>query len=221
MVQPSSFRILLSHNNDLYSLCKIGFQLSDASVYLFPYTINRKYYFGGRTMKDTIVSDRFTFTEGNRSENIPKLSLHESGQVHIKSNVVLAGPIFIPPLSNWKGQHLASIFPDSIQSLPKYTTPLKKSGPTIDQVINLPDSLQNIRLALYLSGEKPEFSVPHCQAMIMLVRKTLERPLFIGLNFLAHDQFSNGEFKGVTIIAGWNPNNIRTGTMDYLYIRGL
>ena len=172
-------------------------------------------------MKEKVFSDIIRFIDDNYATKIPKLSIHESGQVHIKADAILAGPLFIKPLSEWRGEPIASIAPDSIKSLPKYLKQPIVNGSTIDIVIPISETLQYIRLAIYLSGDKPEFETSNIYSFIMLVRKTGQSPLFLGLKFIGQDELLGKDYKGITCMAGWDPKTIHGGKMDYLYIRGL
>ena len=55
-------------------------------------------------------TDTFNFREQIGADSTPKLSIHNSGQVHIYANEqAKAGPVFIPPLDDLRGEHVATV----------------------------------------------------------------------------------------------------------------
>ena len=120
-VELREIRILIQWRDSLRKLCKIAFTANDASLYLFPYALEGRYYYGGKTMLSTQANLSFDFTEDIFREQTPKLSIHEKGQVHVYADKQKAGPLFIPPLATLTGQHIASVCPDAFESLPTFT----------------------------------------------------------------------------------------------------
>jgi hypothetical protein len=213
-------RVLIQHQGALRSLCKIAFSNRDASLYFFPYSLNRRYFFGGRSMPDTIFEDKVDFSQGIRANTTPKLSIHETGQVHVQASTALAGPLFVPPLSDWRGQHAATICPDALSSLPEYPVSPKDRGQSIDRLIEVPDRVESIRLAVYIAGDRPSFETPNCPIIITLKRRTIQNPLYVALKPIPQSPIGVDLQAGVTILAGWNPTNQREQGLDYIYIRG-
>lgn len=198
----------------------MAFSNKDASLYLFPYSASRKYFFGSRSMPDTVFEDKVDYSQGIFANTIPKLSIHQSGEVRIQAVKALAGPLFVPPLSDWRGQHAATICPDSITALPEYPVTPKDKGQLVDRVIEVDDNIESIRLAIYLAGDEPSFNVQNCPIVITLSRQSLQHPIYIALKLITQSPLGNDPQKGTTIFAGWNPTNTREQGLDYLYIRG-
>jgi hypothetical protein len=109
-----------------------------------------------------------------------KLSIHESGQVHIKSDQPIAGPLQIPPLAEWKGQHIASVSLDSFEGLAKFEGRISSSGSEQDLVIKVIGDAQSGRIPLYLAGDRAAFTQRDC-AVITMRRPHLKSPIFLGI----------------------------------------
>ena len=86
-------------------------------------------FYGGRHMDEVEFEDKVKFTDDLFSDQTPKLSIHESGQVHIKVKDSIAGPVLISPLSEWKGQHIASVSIDHFSSLSEFRGSISDDEP--------------------------------------------------------------------------------------------
>lgn len=171
-------------------------------------------------MKENQFKQTFTFTEDYEAQNIPKLSIHQSGQVHVYyKNSKKAGPIFSLPLKKWRGQHLATVVTDSFKTLTNYKKKIKKNPPNIDHVIPCEGKVENGRIIVYCNGKEPSFDYK-CNIVVKVKRKQLKRPIYFGFTFMSQESLNEGENEGgVTVISGWNPKNEPNGAQDYLYIR--
>lgn len=119
MSQFSEVRILVDYGGQLHSLCKLGFVGND-SIYLFPYALCSKYFYGGRSMAEHQVVDTFDFTDQQATDRMPKLSIHESGRVHIRVGDTTVGPVYTPQLATLRGEHIAAVATDVFEGLPVF-----------------------------------------------------------------------------------------------------
>jgi hypothetical protein len=213
-------RRLIQWHNSLRKLCKIAFSSTDASLYLFPYAVQGKYYYGSKTMPAKQSSITFNFIEDIFKSQTPKLSIHEKGQVHVYVGNEKAGPLLIPPLLNLTGQHIATVCPDAFESLPPYTKKPQVKGSEIDHIIYAVDEAVNGKLLVYVNGQDPEFDANDCGLKIILRRTTIARPLYIGVKVVDQPLIGNNNQKGITIISGWNPLYSSEESFNFLYIRG-
>jgi hypothetical protein len=111
---------LEERTGQLRKAAKVIFTRSDASLYLVPYAMNEEYFYGGRTMAAGQTEDTVNFREQIAASANPKLSIHETGQVHVyASGQPKAGPVQIPPLADYRGEHLATVRWDWIDGMPK------------------------------------------------------------------------------------------------------
>lgn len=200
-------------------LCKVAFSHRDASLYLFPYAAHGKYYYGGRSFAENQLQDSFNFTNGFSAESIPKLSIHESGQVHVVAARQRVDPLQIPRLDTLTGQHVATACPDAIEALPLFGHPLGL-GPALDIVISASELTDNARIALYINGSEPVFDCGPSRAIISMTRSTLTTPLYVCIRAVRQARLVPGLEGGITCVAGWNPLTPEDGPFDYLYIRG-
>ena len=221
MTNLRELRILVDLGNDLRKIAKLAFSNTDASLYIFPYSPSSQYFYGGRHMDEIEFEDKVTFTEDIFSDQVPKLSIHETGQVHIKAKESIAGPVSISPLSNWKGQHIASVSIDKFSSLPEFRGSVIDEGPEIDHVIPVDELVKSGRLAFYLAGDRAAFEEPNCRMVITVARPTIENPIYIGIQPKAQDLLSDLEFGGITVLAGWDIHPEPDEGVNYLYIRGV
>ena len=213
-------RILVEHRQKLYRLCKLAFAKSDSSIYIFPYAREGKFFYGSRSMPERQFKDTFPFKEQLTSDEVPKISIHESGQVHVISSGVRAGPLQIPPLSSLRGQHIASVVADQFSVLAEFTGKPRPTGSRIDHVIPAEDTTESGRLAFYLAGDRPAFEAPNCRLVFTLRRITLREPIYLGIKPIAQDPMGAPKGIGVTAIAGWDLTGEYQEGADYLFVRG-
>lgn len=215
------FRFLVAYAGTHRKICKLTFSNKDASIYIFPYARQGRFFFGSQAMGEQQIEQTFNFTEGSGfSEQIPKLSLHESGQIHIFMPSINAGPLQIPPLSSLRGQHVASVSVDTFEGLPEHEAPLSYTGAMQDHVIPIDEDVASGVIAVYINGERPVFHSAECRCVFTLKRPTLKQPLYIGIRPRAQRPLGLPERPGVTVIAGWNPTLSNNHSISYLYIRG-
>ena len=181
------------------------------------------YFLGGHEFAEQERQMTFDFTKqlSSKLKQLPKLSLHETGQVHVQVGRDRAGPLRIPPLSELRGQHVASISADKFETLAPFEGTPRSSGAEQDFVFVVEAGLDSGRIALYVNGEEPSFA-DDCPVRITLTRPTLASPLHLGLR--PWGQLPLGEIAdkgGVTVTSGWNPlTALGESSMQFLYIRG-
>lgn len=213
-------RLLVDLGGDIRKVGKIAFSKVDASLYLFPYSLHNKYNYGERSVEGINFEDTFNVEEGKQSDLIPKLSIHATGQVHIKANGNLAGPLYVPPLSEWRGQHLATFCPDDFSVLPKFTGKVKHTDTKYDLAIQVPPNIRSGRFIFYLAGDNNSSISPDCNGIFTLHRPGIQLPLHIGVKAVSQPPIGNPVGEGITLLAGWTPSPIQGEGTDYLYIRG-
>jgi hypothetical protein len=131
-VGPREVRLVAVVGDRRVALCKIAFSRRDASLYLFPYCSGSGYFVGVLDFPAKTTTLTFDFTKGVTCSGTPKLSVHESGQVHIQAGEVRTEKIVNPPLLGMKGEHLATLLVDHLDAALAVTRPLRASGPTQD-----------------------------------------------------------------------------------------
>lgn len=209
-------RVLVHLDSALRSLSKIVFSRNDASFYLIPYCVGGTYYFGSNSMAEQQAQATFDFTIQESAVRAPKLSIHETGQVHVRVGALTAGPLQIPPLTDLRGQHVATVCADTIKDLVKFIS----KGPVRDCLILQPDAgTLSVRLAVYVNAIKPLFAAS-CPRWKKLPTKG-SSTVYVGFAPQAQDPLGGGSSKpGVTVIGGWDPTLPPGSKQDFLFLRG-
>jgi len=221
MTNLRELRLLVDLGNDVRKIAKIAFSNSDASLYLFPYAPSGKYYYGGRHMDEVEFEDNVKFTDDLFSDRVPKLSIHETGQIHIKAKDYIAGPVWISPLSEWRGQHIVSVSIDNFSFLSEFCGSISSEGSEIDHVIPVDEIVKSGRLVFYLAGDRAAFEEPNCRFVLTMARPTIENPIHIGIQPKVQDSLSDLDLGGITVLAGWDVTSEPSEGVNYLYIRGI
>jgi hypothetical protein len=126
----------------------------------------------------------------------------------------------IPPLADWRGEHVATVTLDHFENLASYAKTAKATGAERDFVLTIEEPLESGRIALYLNGAESKFR-DECLAYFTLSRPTLTDPLFLGLRPWGQAPLGDvGERGGVTVIAGWEPITDLDSPVPFIYIRG-
>jgi hypothetical protein len=172
-------------------------------------------------MPQAEFTDSFTFTDDLLADTTPKLSIHQSGQVHIVAGSSLIGPLRIPALSTLRGQHIASVTVDAFSVLSHFTGTPKPSGKHQDHVIPADDAAASGRIAVYIAGDRPAFHAKNCRIVFTIKRPTLPSPLYLGIKPIGQPVLGEPQPQGITVLAGWDPTGKPQTRTDYLYVRGL
>jgi hypothetical protein len=211
-------RLLAEYEGMLHRVCKLMFTSGDASLYLVPYAASRRFFVGGTEFPEQQVTLHIRTTLGTAAAIEPKLSIHESGQVHIQVPAGRIGPERTLPLSQFVGEHLATVVVDSFTGLPPHKGKIRTTGGELDIV--LAASSDSARLVLYANACSRRFAAdPDCPIVVKLTRRSLERPLYIGILPIRQAP-TQPSGQGVTVLAGWNPRLLRGARQRLLYIRG-
>ncbi len=200
---------------------KVALGQQDASLYFFPYGPKGRYFYGDQSMPEHEMQQTFLYLDQFKSDKIPKLSIHESGQVHVHScRGALAGPINTIPLKKWRGEHIATVTADSLDPLTKYTKEVKTRGTEIDVIVPFDDEFKSGRIAVYCNGESSRFNY-QCPIKVEMRRPSTREPIRVGFAPIPQPPSGGTANCGVTVIAGWNPRKGLEEEQDFLYIRAL
>jgi hypothetical protein len=201
------FRLLVQVAGRHKKICRLALAKKDASLFLIPYGTKGTYFWGHGTFREGEQRATFSHADLAGTQEPLKLSIHESGQVHVKTlhgEAYKAGPLQTIPLWEYRGQHLATISIDSLESL-EDAGPLKPKRKSPEVVLDVKEIGDSRRFVLYANGETTPFSVP-LKAVVRMRRLGLPAPLQIGLAVLNQSPLvPPGELGGVSIISGWDP----------------
>lgn len=216
MAYVREIRILIQHRGVLRRLFKIAFSQKDASLYFFPYGPKGRYFYGLRSLHKYEIKHTFNYKEQLYSDKIPKLSIHQSGQVHIR---YLGNEISVQlntiALQEWRGEHIATVSADLFESLSEHKKVIKTTGSEIDHIIPCDNEVDSGRICVYANAQSPRF-IYHCRVTVPILSSSLHKPIYIGLAPVSQQPLNRA---GVTIITGWDPRKGDSERQDFLYIR--
>lgn len=213
-------RLLVRRRGVLLKTCKIVFSNRDASVYLVPYAAERRYYAGSVQVPAHEVSSMFGYRGGVELRREPKLSIHETGQVHVQANGSKLAVVNSVPLPSLRGEHMATVCLDEFDGLAPFARTPRAGGPERDFVFEASEQVASCRFALYINGADPTFAAP-CHLTFNLVRPTIVGPLYVGLRVIPQEKLGDPGRTGVTVIAGWNPFTRPEQPLEQIYLRGV
>jgi hypothetical protein len=194
---------------------------SDASIYVFPYSNGRTYFYGSSAMAEKQTKSNFGFTDQESTFDKPHLSIHESGAVQVTVNRgTRAGPLQITPLTQAPVGHLATVRVDTIEGLREHNRPLRNEGKKVDWPVVVPADVASCRLVLRLRGDGER--APVGSAYVFLQSPRLAKPLALCLEVVEDSPTGGAGKDGVTVIAGWNPVLTPPAALpaiDFLYLR--
>jgi hypothetical protein len=221
-VQPNKLRLHLEQRDGtLRTFAQVGFTANDASLYLVPYAKQGQYFYGEQRLPAGKTDFEVRFREQVEASARPKLSIHERGHVHIYANdSPKAGPISVRHVTEYRGEHIASVQCDHVSLLPVYTRRPKITREVADVAVGLPNDVDAGVLCVYANGERNLFQTEQ----LHFARHTCcadGREVWYGFGFYARDALGSGDEGGVTVLAGFDARKAATEDQDFLFLRGL
>ncbi len=218
--------VIIARGGDRFALCEISVMPTDASVYIHPAEARGgQYYWGHETFAPGERTKEIGF-RANGSRDRPKVSIHQTGQVHLKDSTgtYLAGPVRIPPLIDLRGQHVATASADDFAALPPYDASTTTAGH--EHVITAEPGVASGRVCIYVNSDAPAFprKVVQDLAVITMQRPNLPGPMYVGL--APRPQHPLGPTvalpdRGATVVFGFDPNLGIEAEQNLLYVRAL
>ena len=213
-------RLLVDIDGIPRRLCKLIFSREDGSLYLIPFAPNGKYSLGRLRLKEKEIEKTIARNDTVPTEITPRLSIHQSGQIHVSFGRDRLTPVFIPPLSTLSGEHIATVNCVSFRELQPHFKQLKYRGSEIDHLIPVDPSVEGGRIAIYCNGLGPFFH-DRCRLTATLRRKTLYNPLYFGIATFVNKPLADSALKsGVVAIAGWDPTKEKNAEQHFFFLRG-
>jgi len=215
-------RVFVDHAGQLRRACDVTVTNTDASIYITPSSRERRYNFGRASISTIAQSATFSVLGQLEASEDPHVSLHQSGQVHIRTKGgPKAGPLRIPPLQHLRGGHVATVTCDTIEGFPIYNGNREDLNLERDCIVYVADGVPSGRIAFYINGERPDFVAPADRIgyTIQVANRMLARPLFVGIAPWGQAALGDDETsETVVAIAGFLPDG--SGD-DLLFLRGL
>jgi hypothetical protein len=189
-------------------------------MYLIPYASHGEYFYGATEMPADRSPFTFNFRDQVGVRSRPKISIHESGQVHIYADgAPRAGPLQIPPLREYRGEHIATVRYDTIKQLPKNTVTPRITGQRRDIAFGVPGDVLSGSLLIFANGESNAFQAEHVHFAIQVETGDGKPPMYYGLSGVAEDPL--GGAGGITVLAGFDTRKAMAGEATaLLFLRG-
>ena len=214
--------LVVDFEDSLRRVGTIGWSQTDASLYIRGFGPKGEFNFGQSSIPAGQQSDTISIANQLPSTSVPHLSLHDSGQVHVKKRrQIVAGPMIIPRLADLRGEHAATITCVRFDALALLDREVRTEGERRDVVIRAERGLPSGRFVLYINGEANRFAVPRQPYVTLtLERPTLVRPLYVGIVIFGQERLDReDEGSGVILISGWDPTKQDVNTPgDYLFV---
>lgn len=210
-------RFLIFHKGQTRKFFKLVFT-EDLSFLIFPYGPNNEYYYGRKSMPENENKLTFDFAQQHDASKNPKVSIHQSGQVHVEApEKERIKPMFIPELMSLKNEHIATVGTDNLSVLPKFNiNKIKISGSEIDTILKVDDEFNNGRWAMFCSGD--DKSLPLYRSKLINIDRN-ESKIFLYMKFFTEDSLhENFNLGGTFTIAGWRPGAKIEEKEDFIYV---
>lgn len=210
-------RVVVHHRGSLYHFCRLTWSDADASLYLFPPEHAETFFAGSVTIP--AGQTEATYPLGDPLDGEPHLSIHQSGQTHIKvGSRIVAGPMRSDPIAELRGHHVAVIHCARFDRLPMLDGGLTTDGPNPDSVFPTDDVAESGWISVFVSEAPVFFDTP--RVTVTLTRTSLLAPLYVGLVPRAFKLVDDDGSGGVFIIAGWDPTTevAADEPLDHLFL---
>jgi len=240
-------RVVIKHGAQFRAFFKVFFTKRDTSIYLVPYARSGKFFYGDESLAEKKVQKTFRYDEQFLTDKQPKISIHESGQVHIYAPgddaAPLAGPLTIPHLLDLKGEHIATVQTESVEALPVIPGSPKTTGPEIDIVYDSAGKDMRVKFIICANAHEPRFNFRISYPKVGFGKRgkrnkgkidavnqknantffTLQRRghaiLYVQLARIANPAPTMRK-PGVIVVAGWDPNRSPGSGQNFLWVRG-
>lgn len=176
------FRVLINHRGNIYKIFKLAVTDEDASLYIFPYSKSGKYFGGVNQIGRGVEGEHETQIDLDEQfsierADVPKVSIHQSGQVHTLLGGHRIGPLQMGKLAQLRDEHIATVTVDQFAGLPKHEKSLKTSDNSKkrDIPIEIPENIPGGRFRIYVNGVSNQFGQT-CN-----IRLQLNRRFFVAL----------------------------------------
>jgi hypothetical protein len=208
-------RVLVQHRAGVRHAFDLTFMDGDASVYVALPEPFSKYHYGKASFPPGEQTATFSVLGQLESSDMPHLSLHQSGQVHVRTTKgPKAGPLFIPPLAELQGGHVATVTAAHFEAFPTF----QRERGADDQVIDVEHGVDSGRFAVYINGRSPSFACPpeRTAFTVAVANPKVATPVYVAV--APWSQAALGSEAGVFVVAGFQPDGRGD---DLLYLRAL
>jgi hypothetical protein len=201
---------------------QLVFTRRDASLYLVPYAARGEYFYGEQTFAPGQDKADIKFREQVSAKERPKLSIHTTGEVHIyASNAPKVGPVHIPPLREYRGEHLASVSWDRIDLVPLHTGKVSTTGEQRDYAFGVPEDIEAGDILIFANGVENRFLTEYVHFAIQAWGVEGTPPVYFGVTAVAQEPKGEAGDSGITVLGGFNARQSHEDEGKLLFLRGL
>jgi hypothetical protein len=212
-------RCLIKNDLGLWQFCTIVFSPSDNSIYLLPFGSSRRYFYGRRQVSEGVMDFSINYQSQEYTEEIPKISLHGSGQVHIKSTrgeANIVGPLFIPELATLNDCCVATLAICNVNNLKEVS-----EASSEDLVIGMTRPVLSATFAFRLKQSATPFERKFLHRLGLpsrVARARLADNLYLGVEMVADYPPPSSGSHSTMLIVGFDPRKTPAAKQDCLYI---
>ncbi len=200
-------------------ICRFFFTKTDTSLYICFYFKGKEYYYGCKNFQEGIEKLTFNFKEGRHGKICPKLSYHQSGEIHfkIKDQKESVEKVIATPLKKLCGEHIITIIIEGLDDFEDF----KNSDYGL--AIKFPIDVEGLKLTIW--GIAGELELAQLRKKynfgFMLRRINPTQLIHFGVKINTQKSISEDKSSGLTVITGWDKSAADVNnTATLLYLQG-
>jgi hypothetical protein len=196
IVTKDGVTVAIKTPNSFKKICKLFFTSKDTSLYVHFYSKSEIYYYGLAHFPAGVAKLDIKFTNGRKVNRAPKLSYHESGQVHFKlgEHSESLEMVRATPLGQLNDRHIITIHLFGLEVFEQCDAKKEKTY----CVIQLQEELSNHKLTIY--GSRQDITTRYPVGFVL--GRDQDRVFFGLLHSNPEQTFANQ--KGFYAISGWD-----------------
>lgn len=200
-------------------ICKFFFTGKDTSIYICFYFKAKEYFYGKKEFMSGDKELSFNFTRNKLSKKCPKLSYHESGEVHFKvdNQKESLEKVKISPLKDWNGELMATITIKGFNGFEDYYDSKERK----DLIIEFQKDIEGLKLTIWATAGKVELDKFGKRYNFGFTLGRVNPPRLINFGIKVDDQtsYSNNKLSSLTVITGWDKSAVDIGRLTpFLYL---
>lgn len=212
-----SVRVFIEKDGVLRRAMRLGAG-KDASLYVHPVALTKRYDYGEERFEANVAERSFNTANQLHSSSAPHLSIKRSGEVHIRAGKgIKAGPLKVRPLSDYRGEHVATLTASRAEAMPIYNGDRAKLHPVTDRICYFEPGVESGRLCVYVNGYEPKFATDRYAFFMTVANPTLPRPLYVAVTPWGQEPLGND--LSVVAIGGFTPD-AGADEAPFLFLRG-
>jgi hypothetical protein len=196
IVTKDGITVAIKTPRSFKKICKLFFTAKDPSLYIHFYSKTKDYYYGSAHFPAGANKVDIRFKDGRKLNKPPKLSYHESGQVHFKlgEDKESVEMVHGTPLTRLNNKHIITIHLSDLEVFEECDAKGKRTY----CIIELKEHLINHKLTIYGSSQNISHKFP-----VGFVLGNNRINIFFGLVHSNPNQTFENQ-NGFYAISGWD-----------------